>query len=35
MDGFEVCFAELKELPEIKNIIQYPSGAYPMNINKI
>jgi len=25
----------LKELLEIKNIIQYPSGAYPMNINKI
>ena len=35
MDGFEVCFAELKELPEIKNITQYPSGAYPTNINKI
>jgi hypothetical protein len=34
-DGFEVWFAELKELPEIKNIIQYPSGAYPTNINKI
>jgi hypothetical protein len=26
MDGFEVCFAELNELPEINNIIQYPSG---------
>jgi hypothetical protein len=25
----------LKELLEIKNIIQYPSGAYPTNINKI
>ena len=26
MDDFEVCFAELNELPEINNIIQYPSG---------
>ncbi len=25
MDGFDVRFAESKELPEIKNIIQYPS----------
>jgi hypothetical protein len=33
MDDFEVCFAELNELPEINNIIQYPS--YPTNINKI
>jgi hypothetical protein len=26
MDDFEVWFAELNELPEINNIIQYPSG---------
>ena len=34
MDGFEVCFAELKELPEIKNIIQSLRGISD-DINKI
>jgi hypothetical protein len=26
MDGFEVCFAELKELPEIKILFNIPQG---------